>query len=145
MEQLRKMCFELTNMASYATSLVTLYSQSAYKRTIEATTAMPATINTPVSAPEVGVSIEPVYLIFYLQRLLRCMLSLCIARIGIIRMIISVNMLMAAVEKYITGKLLQPSGNVGDHACEGRPLHSKAWCGQFCTYGDQRSWENLRS
>lgn len=39
----------------------------------------------------------------------------------------SVEMLMPAMEKYAFGRLLQPFGNAGLHACETLCRHSKAF------------------
>lgn len=38
----------------------------------------------------------------------------------------SVRILIEAVEKYVTGRLLHSSGNFGDHACDGFLGHSNA-------------------
>lgn len=46
------------------------------------------------------------------------------------RMVTSVRILIADVEKYVTSRLLQPCGNVGDHACAILPLHSNICYGE---------------
>lgn len=48
----------------------------------------------------------------------------------------SVKMLIAEVEKYVAGRLLQPCGNVGDHACAKLPLHSNAYHSEFAAQFD---------
>lgn len=42
------------------------------------------------------------------------------------RITISVKMLIEAVEKYVAERMLQPSGKVGDQACDTSILHSNA-------------------
>ena len=65
-------------------------------------------------------------MLLYVQRFDRGRFRCLNAGIGIIKMTMSVRILIAAMEKYVANRLLQPAGKVGDHALEGSDPHSKA-------------------
>jgi hypothetical protein len=129
----------LTNTSSYGGSSVTAYTQRAYRRTIEAITATPPTINTPRSA----------------KRFVRWSFSCPKARIGMTKMKMSVRMFTEAIAKYVLGKSLHPFGKVGDQALHGSLPHSKALKSQFqyqgsgqqlcMTYIDKCDYDSLDS
>lgn len=107
-------------MASYETSSVTVYLYKAFRRAIDAADA-----NVPVkkiatkASGAIVRSTLSCSLGLNIHFLRGWMLSFISCGIGMMRITRSVKIVIAAVEKYVAGRLLQPSGNEGSHARQG--------------------------